>query len=96
MAERPLTLPLDAATLARAEAAAASEGLSVEQWAAEVLNAALSPGVRETAAPFEGPYDWTEADRRLAEYDRTGESVPLEEALSEFRRHVEAGLASKT
>ena len=95
MAERPLTLSLDPATLARAMAAAADAGLSVEAWAAEVLSAALTSSVRESTASFEGPHDWTEANRRLAEYDRTGEFIPLEEALQSFDQALEAALARK-
>lgn len=92
----PLTIRLDEVTLRRAETAAADAGLSVEDYLVEVIEAALSfPGVAEGVAAFEGPHDWTEAKRRLAEYDRTGVSIPLEDALKTFDDALEAALARK-
>lgn len=97
MAGRPLTIELDAPTLARLEAAATAAGLSVEDHVVEIIEAALSPpGVAECVVAFEGPDDWTEANRRLAEYDRTGVSIPLEEVLRDVRADLETRLAAKT
>lgn len=92
----PLTIELDEVTLRRAETAAADAGLSVEGYLVEIIKAALStPGVAEGTALFEGPHDWTEANRRLEEYDRTGVSIPLEDALKTFDDALEAALARK-
>ncbi len=91
-----MTIELDESTRARLEAAAAAAGLSVEDYVLEVVRAAVSsPGVAEGAAAFEGPHDWTEANRRLEEYDRTGISIPLEDVLRDIRADLEARLASK-
>ncbi|MBX9803022.1 MAG: hypothetical protein K2Y04_09690 [Caulobacteraceae bacterium] len=105
MDRRPLTLQLDAATLARVEAAAAAEGLSVEDWMARcIIDALPSPGVAEDAAPFDLADPRTEAAKlyqgeqaliALAEYDRTGVSYPLEDVLRDLRADLEARLASK-
>ncbi|MDP1912477.1 hypothetical protein [Brevundimonas sp.] len=96
MAGRPLTIELDPPTLARLEAAATAAGLSVEHYVVEIIAAALSsPGVAEGVAMFEGPHDWTEANCRLEEYDRTGVSIPLEDALKTFDDALEAALARK-
>lgn len=86
MVESSLKLQLDTETFARLEAAAAAAGRSVEAYVRNVLEAALSvPGFREGAATFEGAHDWTEANRRPAEYDRTGEYITLDDWLAEFR-----------
>ena len=105
MEHRPLTLSLDAATLARVEAAAAAEGLSIEVWMARrVIDALPPPGVAEDAAPFDLADPRTEAAKlyqreqaliALAEYDRTGVSFPLEDVLRDVRADLEARLASK-
>jgi hypothetical protein len=39
--------------------------------------------------------DWAEALAALEEYDRTGEYVSLEEAMTEFRTGLEAGLVAR-
>ena len=105
MERRPLILPLDAATLARVEAAAAAEGLSIEVWITRrVIDALPPPGVAEDAAPFDLADPRTEAAKlyqreqaliALAEYDRTGVSIPLEDALRTFDDALEAALARK-
>lgn len=54
--------------------------------------------VCEDAAVFEArpsEHDWTEADRRLAEYDRTGKFVTLEDAMRRFEQAVEDKLAAR-
>lgn len=101
----PLTVELVPAILSRVEAAAAAAGLSIEAWVAAVIADALSPtGVAEDAARFEAADLRTDAARRdqreqariaLAEYDRTGVSIPLEEALATFDDALEAALARK-
>ncbi len=96
MTTRSLTIELDAATRAELEAAAAAAGLSIQAYVLESVKAALSsPWVAEVAAAFEGPHDWTEANRRLEEYDRTGVSIPLEDALKTFDDALETALARK-
>jgi hypothetical protein len=105
MDRHPLTLQLDAPTLARVEAAAAAEGLSIEVWIARCIIDALPPtGVAEDAAPFDLADPRTEAAKlyqreqaliALEEYDRTGVSFPLEDVLRDFRADLEARLASK-
>lgn len=105
MDRRPLILQLDAATLARVEAAAAAEGLSIEVWIVRrVIDALPPPGVAEDAAPFDLADPRTEAAKlyqaeqariALAEYDRTGVSFPLEDVLRDVRADLEARLASK-
>lgn len=96
MTKRALTIELDEPTRARVESAAAIAGLSVEAYLLEVVRAALpSPGVAEAIAAFESPHDWTEANRRLEEYDRTGVSIPLEDALKTFDDALETALARK-
>lgn len=105
MDRSPLTLRLDAATLARVEAAAAAEGLSTEAWMARrIIDALPPPGFAEDAAPFDLADHRTEAAKlyqrdqaliALAEYDRTGVSIPLEDVLRDFRADLEARLASK-
>lgn len=94
MADPSLTLQFDDRTFARLKAAAASAGMPVEAYVRDILEAALSrPGVQEGAATFEGAHDWTEANRRLAEYDRTGEHITLVDWLAEFRADVKSRLA---
>jgi len=105
MDRRPLTLQLDAATLARVEAAAAAEGLSIEVWMARrIIDALPPPGVAEDPAPFDLADPRTEAAKlyqaeqariALAEYDRTGVSFPLEDVLKTFDDALEAALARK-
>jgi hypothetical protein len=105
MDRRPLILQLDAAALARVEAAAAAEGLSIEVWIVRrVIDALPPPGVAEDAAPFDLADPRTEAAKlyqaeqariALAEYDRTGVSFPLEDVLRDVRADLEARLASK-
>ena len=73
---------LDPDRAARLKAAADAAGLAPADYALSVLDHAL-----ET--------DWSESLRRLEEFDRTGESVPLEEALEEFRHAVKERLAGR-
>lgn len=86
MADGALTLILDDATVARLAEAAALAGQTPEAYAADRLAETLSPPLA---------YDWTEANERLTEYDRTGEYVTLEDALASFHDEVEAALAAR-
>lgn len=96
MAGHPLIIEFDEFTMARVKIAAAAAGLSVEAYVLEKATAALpAVGVAEAVAAFDSPGDWTEANRRLAEYDRTGVSIPLEEVLGDVRADLETRLASK-
>ncbi|WP_299177252.1 hypothetical protein [uncultured Brevundimonas sp.] len=54
-----------------------------------VMDDALTPW------PPNKPYDTAEAERRLAEYDRTGNYVTLEDAMERFERALEAKLAAR-
>jgi hypothetical protein len=81
----PLTLTLDTATAERLADAARQAGMTPEAYALERLSADLA----------EGRHDWAEANRRLAEFDRTGEFISLEEWAADFRADVEARLADQ-
>jgi hypothetical protein len=59
-----------------------------------ILDDATADRPAETLSPPLA-YDWTEANARLAEYDRTGEYVTLEDALESFHDEVEAALAAR-
>lgn len=89
MADGALTLTLDDETAARLETAARQAGLTPEAYAAATLSDAL-----ETWPPG-APYDTTEAERRLAEYDRTGEYVSFEDWAADFEAEVEGMLKAK-
>lgn len=96
MADTVLTVFPSDETLRRLPVAAEAAGLSVEACAAQILERALADdGVKEDAAVFQSAHDWTEADRRLAEYDRTGEYVDADEALDAFVASVDARAARR-
>lgn len=85
-----LTLNLTDETLDHLKAEAAKAGMAVEDWAARRL------GMAKEASPFVRGYsDATEALKRLAEYDRTGDFVDGEEALNAFVAEVEARAAAR-
>ena len=75
------TIEVDEATAAALERLAADRGVTVPEMVAE-LAAALNE-------------DWAEDFRRAAEYDRTGESISLEEGVAHFRNAVEDRIRSK-
>lgn len=85
MADGALTLTLDDATAERLANAARQAGMTPEAYALERLSADLNVIT----------HDWTEADRRLAEYDRTGEFITLEEWAAGFRSDVATRLANR-
>lgn len=96
MSDRTLTIPLSDDLLRRLTVAAEAAGLSVEAFAAMIVKAAFAPdGLAEEAAAFEGAPDWTQADRRLADYDRTGEFVDAETALDAFVAAVDSDAARR-
>ena len=93
---RAVTVTLNDDLLRRLTVAAEAAGLSVEAYVAMVIETALSPGgMAEEAAAFRSAHDWTEADRRLADYDRTGKSVDAEAALDAFVAAVDADAAGR-
>ena len=63
---------LDATRVERLRAAAQVAGLSLEDYALKILDRAMED-------------DWAEATAALVEFDRTGHSVPAEDALRRFQ-----------
>ncbi len=91
MADRVLALEFDEETYARLAALAGREGVAVEVWARRQLESAAGKlGFREDGAAFGTSQEWAEADRRLAEYDRTGEAVDAETWLTELEAEARA------
>jgi hypothetical protein len=78
MADGELRLTLDDEEMRRVQAAADAAGLPVEVYARR----ALVGGLRADR--------WAESRRRIAEYQRTGESITIEEALAHFDRELDA------
>jgi predicted transcriptional regulator len=72
MADGELVLKLDDETMRRLQAEADAAGQSMGDYAASLIADQLSE------------HGWAEALDRLAEYDRTGESISVEEALQHF------------
>ena len=96
MADTVLTVIPSAETFRRLTDAAEAAGVTVEAYAALIIERALElDGVKEDAAVFQNAHDWTEADRRLAEYDRTGEYLDAGEALDAFVASVDARAAAR-
>lgn len=88
MANLILTLPQE--TIDRLKIEAARAGMDIEDWATRRL------GLSEEAAPFtRADDDASEALRRLARYDETGEFVDGDEALNAFVAEVEARAATR-
>jgi len=79
MADGGLKLELDEALSERLRAAAAAADRSIGDFAAQLISRGLDD-------------QWSEAISRLAEYDRTGEYVDADEALSAFRSAISARL----
>lgn len=76
-------ISLDPERSARLNAAAAAAGLSPEAYALNALDQAMDD-------------DWTEALASLEEYDLTGVSISADDAIAEFRAHVEARIAQSS
>lgn len=81
MADGELTLKLDDDTARRLEAAAAAAGRSVDDYARTLISEGLDDR-------------WSESIRRLEEYDRTGESLSVQEALEHFDNTLQDRRAS--
>jgi len=75
MADGSVTIELDADLGARLKDAAAAAGRSPDEMAANLIQHGLDD-------------DWAETRARLAEYDRTGESVDAHEAMAELRARL--------
>ena len=78
----------------RLKAAAETAGMEPAAYALDVLEQAMDASqvfaLREEAAR------WTAEDEaRWAEYERTGETVPLEDALRDFHANLAQRLAEK-
>ena len=82
MADGELTLKLDDDTVRRLRAAADAAGVSMDRIAADLIAEGLD-------------HDWTEALASLAEYDRTGVSYSLDEAMNLARNDLEEKLAAR-
>ena len=83
MADGELRLRLDDETERRLAEAADEAGVSVEAYVLAMIAGDLG-------------HDPLAVSRaRLAEYDRTGESISVEEAMAHFDREIEAVLARK-
>lgn len=85
MADGELTLKLDEETARRLQEAADAAGRPAADYARDLIVDGLG-----------GEDDWAEDVRIAAECDRTGDYVPLEEALQEFEHDLKARLAAKT
>ncbi|MBP6546015.1 MAG: hypothetical protein KA220_04800 [Phenylobacterium sp.] len=81
MADGELTLKLDHDTARRLKAAADAAGQAVEDYAQALIADRLDDR-------------WSESVRRLEEYDRTGESLSVQEALEHFDNTLQDRLAT--
>jgi hypothetical protein len=75
MDDGALKLELDLALSERLKAAARQAGRSIGDYAAQLIAQGLDDR-------------WSEAQRRLEEYDRTGEYVPVEQSLARFKSAI--------
>ena len=82
MADGELTLKLDDDTVRRLRAAADAAGVTMDRIAADLIADGLD-------------HDWTQALASLAEYDRTGVSYSLDEAMNLARNDLEEKLAAR-
>lgn len=82
MADGKLTLKLDDDTVRRLRAAADAAGVTMDRIAADLIADGLD-------------HDWTQALASLAEYDRTGVSYSLDEAMNLARNDLEEKLAAR-
>ncbi|MBS0361938.1 MAG: hypothetical protein JSR98_11185 [Proteobacteria bacterium] len=81
MADGELTLKLDDDTARRLQDAADAAGQTVAAYASSLIADRLS-----------GDDDWAEDERIVEEYDRTGVSYSVEEAMAAFDAAVEVQL----
>lgn len=82
MADGELTLKLDDDIVRRLRAVADATGVTMGRFAADLIADGLD-------------HDWTEALASLAEYDRTGVSYSLDEAMNLARNDLEEKLAAR-
>ena len=82
MADGKLTLKLDDDTVRRLRAAADAAGVTMDRIAADLIADGLD-------------HDWSQALASLAEYDRTGVSYSLDEAMNLARNDLEEKLAAR-
>ena len=82
MADDGFRLEIDGELGRRLKAAAEAAGQPADQLAADLIARGLDDG-------------WREAEERLAEYDRTGESVSLDEVGRHFQKAVMARLQAR-
>ena len=82
MDDGSLTLTIGADLADRLKASAESVGRSVGDYARDLIRDGLED-------------DWAEEEARWAEYERTGEPISADVALSEFRSAVEKRLAAR-
>ncbi|HEX4195934.1 MAG TPA: hypothetical protein VHZ26_00690 [Caulobacteraceae bacterium] len=75
MDDGALRLELDVTLSKRLKVAAREAGRSVDDYAAQLIAQGLDDR-------------WSETQRRLEDYDRTGEYVPADEALARFRSAI--------
>ena len=83
-ADGELTPRIDGDLADRLRALADARGRAVEVYAVEQL-----------ASLIEDRWGWEDDERRYQEFQRTGEGVPAEEALAEFRTSVLSRLDHK-
>ena len=81
MADGELTLKLDSETERNLRKAADAAGVAVESYALNMIADALAQD------------RWSESIRRLGEYDDTGESISVTEAVTHFDQELQARLA---
>jgi len=82
MPDGRLILSLDEDLSARLAVAANEAGQPVNAYAAEIIGEALDE-------------NWAETERRWAEYERTGESVSVDEAIDALEARLKLGFAAK-
>jgi len=82
MDDGALTVRIDGELADRLRASAESSGRGVDEHARDLIREALDQ-------------DWAEADRRFAEYERTGFSVPADVAFDDLRTSLEGRFASR-
>jgi hypothetical protein len=75
MDDGALKLELDVALSERLKDAAREAGRSVDDYAVQLIARGLDDR-------------WSETQRRLENYDRTGEYVPMEDALARFKSGI--------
>ncbi len=83
MADGELTLRLDDETIRRLKVAAEAVGRPMGEYAAALITERVKGD------------GWTESLRRLEEFDRTGESLSVQEAMEHFDKALDARLPDR-